>query len=261
MDNCVVPSLSDGIGNRLFQLACAISYGKRTNKEVIFLLSRCKETGHGLFQNIFMLFPEISVKTKIYVYKEITEKANYYEYEEIPTILGSIVISGYRQSYKYFEYCNIVPNFMNAISRDRIQYLNDKYLKDKENLFFIHIRLGDFRILPHHQINVAKYYSNAFKHIPENSKILFFSDDIEFAKQMFPQYEFCEETNEIESLYVMSNCLKGSIVANSTFSYWGSYFAHQNNKNHVAIFPKPLGQGLPYPKDYYPPYAILIDSL
>ena len=261
MDNFVAPQLSDGLGNRLFQFACSYAYGNKYNKEVIFLLSKSKETNHGAFQNIFLLFPDIKVKQNALILNEIEEKDSYYEYNELENKKGSVLISGYRQCYNYFKDVEIKPNFENAISKDRLEYLNNRYLKTKENIFFVHIRLGDYLGLPHHQIDIRKYYSEALKLVPENTKLLFFSDDISFGKQIFPYNEFCEETDELENLYVMSNCLKGSIVGNSTFSYWGSYFAYLKNKDYKAIFPKPLGQSMPYPKDYYPPYSIIISSL
>ena len=263
MNNYVVPQLSDGLGNRLFQFAAAYAYGAKTSKEVIFLRSRCKETNHGAFDNIFRLFPELKVKENLLIENELEEGSNFYEYKELEYKSGSVLVKGYRQAYKYFKDIEIKPNFENIISKDRLEYLNNKYLKEKENLVFVHIRLGDYLILPHHQINVGKYYVDALKLVPEDVKLLFFSDDVNFAKQIFPnQKDFCEETDEIENLYLMSNCLKGAIVGNSTFSYWGSYFAYVKNKaNYKAIYPNPLGQGMPYPKDFYPPYAISVSAL
>jgi hypothetical protein len=260
----IVPQLSDGLGNRLFQFAAAYAYAKRSSKTILFVKSRCKETNHGDFDNIFRLFPEIKVKEDLMIETEVEEPKNFYVYEEIKNRSNSsVLIKGYRQAYDYFKDVEIKPNFENIISKDRLLYLNDRYLKDKEDLYFVHIRLGDYLILPHHQINVGKYYSEALKLLPENSKLLFFSDDIEFAKQIFPyQTNFCMEKDEIENLYVMSNCLAGAIVGNSTFSYWGSYFAYcKNREKYKAIFPKPLGQGMPYPQDYYPPYALIISAL
>ena len=256
----IAPILCGGIGNRLFQFACSYAYSKKYKKELVFLLSKCKETNHGSFENIFLLFPEVNIRQDNPYAYEIKEK-DIYIYEELNDISGNIIIHGHRQCYKYFENVELRPNFLNAIPADRIAYLNEKYLKDKSNLFFVHIRLGDFRVLTHHQINLEKYYSEAFKYIPHNTELLFFSDELESAKKMFPSQNFCEEKDELESLYLMSNCLKGSIIANSTFSYWGSYFAHLNNPKHIAIFPTPLGKDLPYPTDYYPPYGITISAL
>jgi len=257
--NWVAPSLTDGLGNRLFQLACAKEYAIKNNKKCVFFLPRCKKTGHGKFENIFLLFPNITLIETENSWKELHEKQNaWYIYEDLEPVIGPLIINGVRQSYKYFNTYTLKPNFENCISKDRLIYLNNKYLESKDNLFFIHLRLGDFCNLSHHQINLEKYYSEAIQLIPKDANIIVFSDQTFYAKNIFPNYTICELEDEIETLYVMSWCLKGAIVSNSTFSYWGSYFARQNNKDHKAIFPSSLGAGLPSPTDYYPDYASII---
>jgi hypothetical protein len=257
--NWVAPCLADGLGNRIFQYACAKAYAEKYKKKLVFFLPRTRKTGHGKFENIFKLFPEVEVLETDNSWSEILEDGkDIYNYNEIEYKQGPLVIRGYRQNYKYFSSTIIKPNFENCISKERLLYLNKKYLQYKEELFFIHVRLGDYRFLTHHQIDIASYYNNAMKLIPSNSDIIVFSDDIEFAKQLLPNFSYCEETDELENLYLMSNCLKGSIVANSTFSYWGSYFAHANNQNHIAIYPYKLGNGLPESSGYIPEYAFSV---
>jgi hypothetical protein len=173
-------------------------------------------------------------------------------------VKDNLVIKGCRQNYKYFEHSVIEPQFENIISKERIQFLNTTYLTNKSNLFFIHVRLGDYRLLPHYQIDLASYYTNAIQHIPPNAQLIVFSDEPSLAKQLFPNLFVCEETDEVETLYLMSNCLLGSIVANSTFSYWGSYLAHQKNPNHKAIFPFKLMTSDHNYSTYFPPYATVL---
>jgi hypothetical protein len=255
----VAPCIADGIGNRLFQFACAKSYAEKHCKKLVFFLPRCKKTGHGRFDNIFKLFSEVEVLETEKSWTEIPEKdKTWYDYEDIEFKEGPVVILGARQNYKYFKSIDINPNFENCISKERLAYLNKKYLQNRDNLFFIHVRLGDYRYLPQHQIDIASYYNNAMKLIPSSSDVIVFSDEISVAKQLLLNFTYCEEDDEIETLYLMSNCLKGSIVANSTFSYWGSYFAHKNNPNHIAIYPYKLGDGLPDCKGYMPEYATVL---
>ena len=255
----VAPCLTEGVGNRLFQFACAKSYAEKYKKKLVFFLPRCRRTGHGRFDNIFKLFPEVEVLETDNSWTEIPEKAGaWYDYEELELKEGSVVIIGPRQNYNYFKSIDIKPNFENCISKERLSYLNKKYLHNRDNLFFIHVRLGDYKFLPHHQIDIASYYNNAMKLIPSDSDVIVFSDEIQVAKQLLPYFVYCEEDDEMENLYLMSNCLKGSIVANSTFSYWGSYFAHKNNPNHIAIYPYKLGEGLPDCTGYMPEYAFIV---
>jgi len=196
------------------------------------------------------MFPEVPIIETEFEWKELNEK-DYYLYEELPNIEGNVVINGSRQAYKYFENIILKPEF--PVNKESLK----KYMKP--NMCSIHLRLGDFRILPHHQIDLNKYYTEALKKIPENVNILIFSDEPNIAKNIFNISNIIiVDEPELESLYLMSLCTKGSIVANSTFSYWGSYFAH--NDNHIGVYPDSLGKGLSEPKDYYPPWAIKIDS-
>jgi hypothetical protein len=250
----VAPYLTDGLGNRLFQYACAKEYSDIYNKQLVFFLPRCKATGHGKFDTIFKLFPEVPLLETDISWSEIEEQ-NYYSYKPLDYVKENLVIKGCRQSYKYFNKTLLNPSFESIISNERLQYLNEKYLKDKETLFFIHVRLGDYKMLPHYQINIAAYYTNAIKLIPSYAKTIVFSDDPSIAKQMFPGQIVCEEIDEVETLYLMSHCLLGAIVANSTFSYWGSYLAHQKNIKHIGIFPYKLMTTEHNYSEYFPPYA------
>jgi len=253
----VAPSLSDGLGNRLFQYACAKNYSEKYSKKLVFFLPRSRRTGHGRFDTIFKLFPDVEVLETDISWNEIEEN-NYYAFEELPKLRENVVIKGSRQNYKYFKDTTITPSFERVISEERLKYLNLRYLKDKENLFFIHVRLGDYRNLPHYQIDIAKYYSEALKLIPIRAKLLIFSDEPDVAKQIFSEVEICEETDEVETLYLMSNCLLGAVVVNSTFSYWGSYFAHKKSKSYTAIFPyKLMTRDYDY-SEYFPEYATVL---
>ena len=252
----VAPRLSGGLGNRLFQFACAKQYAEQKGKQLVFFLPRCCETNHGKFENIFDLFPEVPIIETAQKWNEITEKVGtHFTHNILDEMPSPVVITGYRQSWKYVLGISVTPKF---------QYrpdLDAKYLTHKHNLFFVHIRLGDFLVLEHHQINIVKYYATALQQIPDDCEILLYSDDPESVKNLITlPHTIVDEKDEIISLYIMSNCLKGAIVANSTFSYWGAYLAHENSKDHVAYYPSIMGKGLPPLKDYIPPWGISIDA-
>ena len=69
-------------------------------------------------------------------------------------------------------------------------------------------------------------------------------------------FDICNETKDYISMWLMSQCWGGAITANSTFSWWGAYFARQNApKPFTAFFPNVWGQGLPPAKDVVPDWG------
>ena len=61
----------------------------------------------------------------------------------------------------------------------------------------------------------------------------------------------------------MSLCWGGAVIANSTFSWWGAWFAHQSTskpESFVGVYPKVWGQGLPPARDIIPKWGITIDN-
>ena len=268
--NWVAPKLSDGLGNRLFQYACAHQYAHKEGKELVFFLPRCGKADHGSFEAIFRLFPSVRIIDTETSWTELKEvDVLLYSYKPLETDLKeNIVIHGYRQNYKYFQDTTIKPDFINALGQERIDVLTNLYLENKNELFFIHVRIGDYKFLPHHQIDIKKYYTEAIKLVPKGSTILFFSDEIQLCYSIINMIKMngftvrlCDVSDSVEALYCMSECLRGSVVGNSTFSYWGSYFAHQLNNDSIHIFPKSMGKGLPQQIDLYPPYGIQLESV
>ena len=65
--------------------------------------------------------------------------------------------------------------------------------------------------------------------------------------------------SDLESLYEMSLCLGGTITANSTFSWWGAWFAHAAGAA-WATYPSSMGQGQPEPVDLFPEWGDVIKS-
>ena len=259
MDSWVAPYLSDGLGNRLFQFACAKNYSEKYNIPLVFFLPRCAPTNHGKFDTLFKLFPDVPVIETNESWYEIDEPIDkHFEYSPIQkSDKQHVVIRGYRQNYNYFD--SLYVNFSNIISLERQNELLHKYIKPHS--FFIHVRLGDFRILPHHQINLPKYLIMACTKIPSDCNVIIFSDEPELVKELFNfPHTLCSESDEVETLFLMSKCTKGAIVANSTFSFWGAYLAHQNNENFVCVFPNSMGRMMPSCESYIPPWADTMDA-
>ncbi len=265
----VAPHLTGGLGNRLFEFHAAFSASKKWNRKCVFFLPMCHKNDHGPFETIFNLYPSIEIVETASEWQVIPEKSGqcfiYSEFSDEPSS-NNLVIGGWRQTHLYFKDIELLtPNWSYYISEERKKELQMKYgLGD--TCWMFHVRLGDYKQLPHHQIPVVNYYERCLNEVPKGSKILLFSDEPELCKEwVFKmvnsrglEFKVCEEMDEVTPLWMMSQCLGGGIVANSTFSWWGAYFAKQNkvSERYKAYYPDIWGKGLPPARDIVPEWGI-----
>lgn len=274
MTHWVAGHISGGLGNRLFQHASALGLAEKWGREPVFYLPRIQPTNHGPFDNLFKLFPTTRILTEEEPTLLLPEpNGNVFTYTPFQdTPLGSnVVIDGWRQTARYFPVRGVQASLEACLSEDRKQELLQKYGLDtqKETTCFVHIRLGDYKILPHHQINVGEYIAKASKHFPKPTRFLVFSDEAKQYKSMLEEFVkavdhsplVVEEPDELETLFLMSQCWGGAIVCNSTFSWWGAYFARQRCPTpslFKACYPETWGAGLPPARDINPPWGIAV---
>ena len=274
MSYWVAGHLTGGLGNRLFQHAAAMGLAEKWGHAVVFSLPHAAPTNHGAFENLFRLFPSTPVLTEeqstIIMYEPNGNVFTYTPFQDSP-IPVNVLVDGWRQSPRYFPSQGVHAALEDCLSAERKEELLTKYnlYKEKESTAFLHIRLGDYKILPHHQIDIGTYLSRASKHFPPETRFLVFSDEAVQYKQMLEDFVkaighiavVVEETDELENLYLMSQCWKGAIVANSTFSWWGAYFARQrcpNPTQFTACYPDKWGAGLPPARDVVPSWGIRV---
>jgi hypothetical protein len=265
--------ISGGLGNRLFQHASAMGLAEKWGHEVVFYLPSMEPTNHGPFENLMKLFPNVRVVTEESGYITFFEpQGHVFSYVPFQNekIGANVLIDGWRQTARYFPSRGVNANLEGVIPLERRTELLQKYGVD-DITSFVHIRLGDYKILPHHQINVGDYIKKASVHFPPGSKFLVFSDEAVQYKELLEQFVkavgmvplVVEETDELENLYLMSKCGGGAIVGNSTFSWWGAYFARQASKDpqaYKACYPEVWGAGLPPTRDIIPPWGIHIKN-
>lgn len=136
--------------------------------------------------------------------------------------------------------CGILPfNFWESYKDEIIElytFKNDifneatrqiKILKeDGLPLVSLHVRRTDYINNCYHVNLDLTYYSRAISFI--KGKLVVFSDDIEYCKQVFKYENICfiEGNTKYVDMCMMSLC-DHNIIANSTFSFWGAYL----NKN------------------------------
>jgi hypothetical protein len=261
----VAPHLTGGLGNRLFQFAAAAGVAAKARRSLVFFLPRCGPTDHGPFDTIFKLFPTVPLVDAAEAWETILEPRDhmyrYERFEEPPA--GPVVIHGYRQSPKYFP-GQLVPDFENALGSEKALLIRSRMPK---NAWFIHVRLGDYKILTHHQVKLESYYQECLSQIPAGSPVILFSDEPELCSEYFSveaasrrlDFSVCTNKDELVNLYMMSLCKGGAITANSTFSWWGAYFAkHGAPPEFRAFYPSSWGQGMPPPVDLIPSWGTCV---
>jgi hypothetical protein len=269
--------LTGGIGNRLFEFAAALGLAEKWRAQPIFLLPCCGATNHGPFDTIFKMFPNIPVLETLNSWTRLEEPKGgvftYTPFPESPSSGEAAVVCGWRQSPRYFPSNGVQCQLTELIDPTEWASLLKTYSLtdpvDRAKTVFLHVRLGDYKILPHHQVNLQNYYIQCLQRLPPQSRILFFSDEPELVREIFQHvvqalghsFQCVTESDELKSLALMSQCWRGAITANSTFSWWGAYFARQrcpSPSEYLALYPDVWGQGLPPTTDVVPSWGIRV---
>lgn len=252
-------NLMGGLGNQIFQIFATISYAIKSHNQFKFTDAKILGKGNIILRYTFWdtFFSRLKIFTTndFPLVKVIKEKD--FTFNELPVnemINTNILISGYFQSYKYFD-----DNYEIIIRMIGLEQMQDRLLKKMnynssflDNSISIHFRLGDYKKIPEkYNILRKEYYENSINHIKHkyseiNFNILYFceNDDIDevnesikYLSTKFPNYEFIivdKNLADWEQLLLMS-CCHHNIIANSTFSWWGAYFNSWNTK--IVCYP------------------------
>ncbi|MCK9567807.1 alpha-1,2-fucosyltransferase [Candidatus Pacearchaeota archaeon] len=203
------------LGNALFQIATTIGYAKKYNVPFCF-----PKWEYQSLTNI----PEDCFVDKSSIRVSTYFKEPRYVYSNIP-FQDSCSLSGYFQSWKYFENCqDYIRKMLSPIPEE-----------DLKEYCCIHVRRGDYLRYPeHHPIQTMQYYMSAVEKIPVK-KFMVFSDDVAWCKQNFTGNEFTvNETSSVTSDFRrMVNC-SHFIIANSSFSWWPAWLSSRVGKVVVA---------------------------
>ena len=271
----VAPSLGSGLGNRLFQHAAAAGLAERWGKPLRFLIEHCTESPHGPLATMFRLFPDVPLIESSGTYLEIKEPhRGYYDFVDLGDEgpVGPVVLQGFRQSPLYFpkNLGGLVPNWGTALGGPLVRNWIEKDaglsdLAERKRTVSVHVRLGDYLKLAHHQVDLSKYYATALKKLKPGQRLHMFSDEPERCAAQFAVFAningivftVAKVRSDVESLYEMSLCLGGNITANSTFSWWAAWFAHAAGSP-WATYPNNWGKGMPVTTDLFPEWATVI---
>ena len=229
------------LGNNMFQIAAAIGYAKKYGYE----WAADPSNGHGEpYSSIHTSFPNLpkSTPSGVRFHEHPNRFCNihnkhldecHFNYHDIPNLGPDVILSGFFQSWKYFEHCK----------EEVKQIFKLEHIPGYEDYVSIHVRRGDY--VQHAgsfpPITVGYIHEVIYQidsRIGHSKKLIFFSDDIQWCKDNFTfidrVVEYSEDRNELQDLSLMASC-GHHIIANSTFSWWGAYLGH--NPNRIVISP------------------------
>lgn len=230
------------LGNSLFQIAASIGYASKYGYDWAVQVHP-----HNNESAIHKVFPNLPKTTE----RGITIQEHpgrfcdqhgqhmdmcHYNYHDLPDRGSSVFLSGFWQSWKYFEHCKEEVKKVFALP----------HVEGYEDYVSIHVRRGDYVQHSGSFPPITKEYIHSSIHYMESKsdlglsgfpKTLFFSDDIQWCKDNFGNLggaEFSEGRNEFQDLSLMASC-GHHIIANSSFSWWGAYLGH--NSDRIVISP------------------------
>ena len=260
--NMLIMILEHGLGNRFFQIMAGYGFAEKWNMDLYF-----KNVGNNHISDaesnkeILQLFPNMKFlddSVDISKFKRMGEITDTNDIsDENPN--ENYVMSGLFHKTKYFPTTEIKPVLVepaNNIIKDI----------DTSNLFFIHLRFGDYEKDRPMQ-SLIQYFKKCISLINKdfiNSKYLIISDEIDKAKlfvannlESMLQNKIIYDTgnNRLDSLYYMSKC-RGGIISNSTYSWFGAYCIE--NKNGYIYMPEPYLDNDRYFDNIYPTWATKI---
>ena len=258
-DWAVVPRMSDGLGNRLFQYAVALGLAKKWNRPVRFSRAYMVASNHGDPEDFLKLFPDVpvdDVTDPVILTQAGADLFVYREFPEAPP--GNVVLIDSRQNPAYFAKVVVEPVWPSIP------------VPDLSGSWMIHFRRGDYDILSHYFVDLTRYYRRCLLAVPEGSSLRVFSDEPgkckDFLESVMDGREYrvswSTETVDYKALHEMSLCTGGAITANSTFSWWGAYFAKARaGPRFQAFYPKSWGPGLPEATGVVPPWGEYVDTI
>lgn len=158
----------------------------------------------------------------------------------------NISLCGYFQTEKYFKHIeNDIRRAFTFV--DEIREPTECQFKENfgdTEVISIHLRRGDYLQHSHHPVQSIEYYGNGLSHMPKDIPVMVFSDDIEWCKEQEifkdDRFIFSEGNNTGVDLCLQTLCTY-HIIANSSFSWWGSWLA----KSKRTVAPKKWFDG-PY---------------
>lgn len=232
----LIPEITGGLGNIMFELASCYGIAKKTGHRFGLHTIPFPSSAHSTIDYMnTILKPWEQFCTSTIPTVQISDSNAYpIPYDEFKKYNDNIVVQvkSTLQHYDYFSQYKdeIIPLFdmqSNVIHKQKYEDIDMSY--------FLHVRRGDYVNNNFHYIDLTNYYIKSMRHFDNtyNNVVYVFSNDLKWCEDWSllkdKRCVFVDE-NEVDSLAIMSQCGKGGIAANSTFSWWGLFLNTSREK-------------------------------
>ncbi len=228
------------LGNNMFQIAAAIGYARKYGYDWAVDQNSGVSEPYSSIHQVFPNLPKGNMQgirfhehpNEICKIHGVHKNECHFDYHQIPDLGPDVVLTGFYQSWRYFEHC-----------KEEVKNVFElPHWKEYEDYVSIHVRRGDYvqhqgSFPPVDVPYINKSLTTLGERIGDIKKFIVFSDDIQWCKMVIgndSRAEFSEGRNERQDLEIMASC-KHHIICNSTFSWWGAYLGH--NPDRIVISP------------------------
>ena len=221
-----------GLANQMFQISMAYAYAKRNNLKPVFPELRQTNVCGPYLETVFRNL-DTSGMIADFEGRHVKQNETDFQLMDIPDGLEQFMFDGYWQSEHYFKDCASEIKELFSVDPQTEKRIKEKYEKElSKPCCSIHMRRGDYLNYKDVFVNLVEtnYYQDA---VNESNAETFFvmSNDVDFATEWFAA-NFPEKNmifpndDEVFEMYLMSMCDE-VIMANSSFSWWGSYLGKE----------------------------------
>lgn len=223
------------LGNNMFQIAAAIGYARKYGYDWAVDYGSGVGEPYSCIHQVYPNLPKANLGGVRY-HEHPHGHCNlhgrsydlcHFDYHPIPNLGPNVTLSGFYQSYKYFEN-----------STEEIKKVFElPHWVEYEDYVSIHVRRGDYVQYANSFPPIdTSYISQAMGKFGSTEKYIVFSDDIAWCKSVIKgdNIQFSEGRSERQDLEIQASC-KHQIIANSTFSWWAAVLGH--NPNRIVVSP------------------------
>lgn len=245
--NVIEIAVTGGLGNQMFQYAAARALAMKTDADLWLDLGFYRSGRHRAFE--LSAFPEVEAHSetrehglmrrlsrklglagsRFPVYRE----PHFHTDPDFFHLKPPVRLEGYFQSVDYFS--EFGPQIRRELTPEPAADRTSLALADTAgDACALHVRRGDYvtnaRARATYAECSADYYRAAIDMLPDNTTVMVFSDDLEWARKNLPAIRKLVFVGNgaprpgLADLWLMS-LARHHIIANSSFSWWGAWLA------------------------------------